>query len=249
MSVIYGIDVGGSGIKGAPVDMADGQLTKKRTRIATPRKSTPRAVLDVIDELLDGDEWRGPLGVAIPAVVVDGVAMTAANIDDKWIGTDVAAALKRRRGREVVVVNDADAAGLAEVRYGAGREASGVVMLLTFGTGVGSAVFVDGTLVPNTELGHLEFRGAAAELSIAARLVDDNELSLKKWTKRVNDYLGLVERVFSPQRIIFGGGISKRFEDYSRWLDTSCDVVPAKLRNRAGIVGAAVAAAVGKDGS
>ena len=204
-------------------------------------------MLDVIEELLAEDEWAGPLGVAIPAVVVGGVARTAANIDDSWIDTDVAAELSQRRGREVVVLNDADAAGLAEMRYGAGRAADGVVIVLTFGTGVGSGMFVDGALVPNTELGHMEFRGEAAELSTAARLVEDDEMSLKRWAKRVNRYLLLIHRVFSPQRIIMGGGISKQFEQFATWLDVGCEIVPAELRNQAGIVGAAVAASLGKD--
>ena len=225
-------------------------MASERTRIKTPRPSTPEAVYDVIDTLLDGDGWEGPVGVAIPAVVTNGVARTAANIDDAWIGTDVAAALTARRGVPVAVLNDADAAGLAEMRYGAGRGTSGVVIVLTFGTGVGSGIFVDGALVPNTELGHMEFRGKAAELSTAARLVEDDDMPLKKWAKRVNTYLGLIDRVFSPERIIFGGGISKQYDEYAGWLDVSCEVVPAELRNQAGIVGAAVAVAVavaGKD--
>jgi polyphosphate glucokinase len=248
MSVIYGVDVGGSGIKGAPVDLELGALTKRRTRIQTPKPSTPEAVFDVIEELLDAEAWKGPLGVAIPAVVVGGVAKTAANIDDAWIGTDVAGLLSQRRNRPVVVLNDADAAGVAEMRYGAGRDSHGVVIVLTFGTGVGSGMFVDGVLVPNTELGHMQFRGEAAELSTAARLVEDEDMPLKKWARQVDLYLKMVHRVFSPQRIIVGGGISKNFEDFAKWLDVGCEIVPAELRNQAGIVGAAVAAAsAGKD--
>lgn len=245
--MIYGVDVGGSGIKGAPVDVGKGELAKARNRIPTPQPSTPDAVLDVIDEILEGDAWDGPVGVAIPAVVVNGVARTAANIDDSWIGTDVAAALSARRGRAVTVLNDADAAAIAEMRFGAGRGTTGVVIVLTFGTGVGSGIFVDGVLVPNTELGHMEFRGDTAELSTAARLVEDDEMPIERWAKRVDRYLEMVYRVFTPQRIIFGGGISKRFDDFAEWLHVDCEIVPAELRNQAGIVGAAVAAATRKD--
>lgn len=242
MNVEYGVDVGGSGVKSAPVDVSKGELLKKRTRIETPRPATPDAVFDVIETLVAGDQWEGPFGVAIPAIVVDGVARSAANIDETWIGTNVRDALTERCGRPVVVLNDADAAGLAEMRYGAGRGVSGVVIVLTFGTGVGSAVFVDGTLVPNTEFGHLEFMGGAAELKTAARLVEDEDVSLKKWLKRVDAYLDMLERVFSPSRIIFGGGISKRFESFAEKLHVECEVVAAELRNQAGIVGAALAA-------
>jgi len=243
MRSIFGVDVGGSGVKGALVDIESGKLLTDRKRIPTPAPSTPDAVIEVIAALVDGQVWDGPLGVAIPSVVVNGVALTAANIDDAWIGTDVAVAVKAVCGRETVVTNDADVAGIAEMRCGAGRDTDGVVILLTFGTGVGSAMFVDGTLVPNTEFGHLEFEGDAAELSTAARLVDDDELSMKMWAKTVDDYLAMLYRVFTPQLIIFGGGISKKFEQYGKWISVPCPVVPARLRNNAGIVGAAVAAA------
>lgn len=243
MRVVFGIDVGGSGVKGAPVDVDAGEMLRRRRRIPTPQPSTPDAVFDVIEELVAGQEWEGALGVAIPTVVVDGVAKSAANIDESWIGTDVRAGLAARLGRPVVVLNDADAAGLAEMRFGAGNGRRGVVIVLTFGTGVGSAVFVDGRLVPNTEFGHLEFMGDDAEHSTAARLVEDDELSLKKWAKRVDRYLDGLYRVFTPQLMVLGGGISKRFDDFSKWLKVDCDVVPAALRNQAGIVGAALAAA------
>lgn len=243
MRVLVGVDVGGSGVKSAPVDVDAGELLRKRTRIPTPQPSTPDAVFDVIETLVTSEDAEGPVGVAIPTVVVDGVARSAANIDDAWIGTDVRSALQSRLGRPVAVLNDADAAGMAEMRFGAGKGRRGVVIMLTFGTGVGSAVFVDGRLVPNTEFGHLEFMGDDAEHTTAARLVEEDELSLKKWAKYVDKYLEGLHRVFTPQLIIFGGGISKRFDDFSKWLKVGCDVVPATLRNRAGIVGAAVAAA------
>jgi polyphosphate glucokinase len=243
MRVIFGVDVGGSGVKGAPVDVDAGDLTRKRTRIPTPKPSTPDAVFDVIEKLVAGEDWKGPLGVAIPTVVVDGVARSAANIDKSWIGTDVRGALESRCGRPVVVLNDADAAGVAEMRFGVGHSRRGVVIMLTFGTGVGSAVFVDGRLVPNTEFGHLEFMGRDAELSTAARLVKDDDMSLAAWAGHVRDYLDGLVRVFTPQLIIFGGGISKRFDDFAHLIEVGCEVVPAELRNQAGIVGAALAAA------
>ncbi len=173
MQVQFGVDVGGSGVKGAPVDVVDGQLTAKRVRVATPRPATPDAVYDTIQQVLEAHRWEGDVGVAVPAVVIDGVARTAANIDPSWVDTKVRDELERRIGARVAVLNDADAAGLAEMRYGAGRGVPGVVILLTFGTGVGSAVFVDGTLVPNVELGHMEFDGDIAEATTAARLVED----------------------------------------------------------------------------
>lgn len=243
MRVLVGVDVGGSGVKSAPVDVDAGALLRKRTRIPTPQPSTPDAVFDVVVSLVANEDAAGPVGVAIPTVVVDGVARSAANIDDAWIGTDVRAALTSRLDRPVAVLNDADAAGMAEMRFGAGRDRRGVVIVLTFGTGVGSAVFVDGRLVPNTEFGHLEFMGDDAEHSTAARLVEEDEVSLRKWAKRVDKYLDGLYRVFTPQLIVFGGGISKRFDDFSRWLKVDCEVVPASLRNQAGIVGAALAAA------
>ena len=240
MTTVFGVDVGGSGIKGAPVDVEKGHLLTDRLRIPTPKPATPDAVFTTIEEILDQSEWDGPLGVCIPAVVVNGVAKTAANIDAAWIGTDAASLLEKRCGRPVTVINDADAAGLAEMRFGAGRGIDGVVLILTLGTGVGSALFVDGTLVPNTELGHIHYKRRVAERSVAARLVEDEDMELKRWTKRLNGYLGMIHRAFFPSRIILGGGISKEFDVWGEWLDVPCEVVPAQLRNQAGIVGAAL---------
>ena len=199
MQVLFGVDVGGSGVKGAPVDLVDGRLTGERVRIATPRPATPDAVYGTIEQVLEAHGWDGDVGVAVPAVVVDGVARTAANIDPSWVDTKVRDELERRIGARVAVLNDADAAGLAEVRYGAGRGVPGVVILLTFGTGVGSALFVDGTLVPNVELGHMEFDGDIAEATTAARLVEDEGLSLKKWGRQVNRLLLRIHRVVHPE--------------------------------------------------
>ncbi len=232
---------GAPGIKGAPVDLKAGKLTADRIRIATPSPATPAAVYDVIEELLARHGWKGDLGVAVPSVVVDGVARTAANIDASWVDTHVGEDLERRLGQRVAVVNDADAAGLAEMRFGAGHGVDGVVILLTFGTGVGSGLFVDGTLVPNVELGHMEFEGDIAEATTAARLVEDGGLTIEQWAPRVDRLLDLIQRMFTPRRIIVGGGISKRFEEFAPFLDVECEVVAAKLRNNAGIVGASVA--------
>ena len=241
MQVRFGVDVGGSGVKGARVDIVKGRLKGERLRIATPRPATPEAVYDTIEQVLEGHGWDGDVGVAVPAVVIDGVARTAANIDPTWVDTKVRDELERRIGARVAVLNDADAAGLAEVRFGAGRGVPGVVILLTFGTGVGSAVFVDGTLVPNVELGHMEFEGDIAEATTAARLVEDRGLSIEAWAPRVNRLLHRIHRVFTPQRVIVGGGICKRFTDFAGHFDVDCEVVVAELRNNAGIVGAAAA--------
>ncbi len=241
MPIVLGIDVGGSGIKGAPVDIETGDMLEKRYRITTPRPATPSNVIDVAMAVAGHFAWEGPIGLALPAVVQRGVVRTAANIHSSWIDVDARALLEQQTGCPFVVLNDADAAGIAEMRFGAGVEADGVVLMLTFGTGIGSSVFIDGVLVPNTELGHTEFRGGLAEHYAAARLVEDDEMDLHWWASRVNEYLHYIERVLFPDLIIFGGGISKRFADFSDVLQTRARVVPANLRNNAGIVGAAIA--------
>lgn len=235
-----GIDVGGSGIKAAPVDLETGERLVKRRRIPTPDPSTPEAVYAVIDELVAHFAWTGPVGCAIPAVVRSGVAYTAANIDDSWIGTDAGTELANRLQLPVTLLNDADAAGLAENMLGVARDLSGVVLLLTLGTGIGSALFTDGVLVPNTELGHLEFKGEDAELYAAARLVAAG-LPEREWAARLNEFLHYVEQVLPPDHFILGGGISKNFDQYSDLLDTQATITPARFRNRAGIIGAALA--------
>lgn len=238
-----GIDIGGSGVKGAPVDLDTGELTAKRRRIKTPRPSTPQAVIEVVKEVVDHHGWTGPVGVTVPSVVIGGVVHSAANIDDGWIGFPAEQAFEDALGVDVVVLNDADAAGMAEAHYGAARDHAGVCILLTFGTGIGSALLVDEVLSPNTEFGHLEFRGMEAEDYAAARLVERDHMDVGWWASRVNEFLQHIDRIFSPQTIVFGGGISKRFDDFSHLFDTNADVVPAELRNNAGIVGAAMAAA------
>jgi polyphosphate glucokinase len=236
-----GIDVGGSGVKGAPVDLTTGQLIGDRYRIATPSPSTPESVVSTIVDVVRFHTWQGPVGVAIPGVVEDGVALTAANIDKAWIGFDARSALTEALGSPVVVINDADAAGVAEARFGAAKDHPGVCLLLTFGTGIGSALIIDGILVPNTEFGHLEFRGMEAEAYAAGRLVERDNMHIDWWALRVNELLQHLDLVLSPRTIVFGGGISKRFEEYAGVFDTRATVVPARLRNNAGIVGAAIA--------
>lgn len=237
-----GIDIGGSGVKGAIVDVATGSLASDRHRIPTPQPSTPQAVLSVVEDICRFHEWSGPIGVTVPAVVMNGVVKTAANIDDEWIDFDAESALTTQLERAVVVLNDADAAGLAEMRYGAARDATGVCIVLTFGTGIGSAILNDGVLVPNSELGHLHFRGMEAEQYAAGRLVKRENMDIAWWSERVNELLQHIDFILSPQTIVFGGGISKRFATIAPHLRTRATVVPAQLRNNAGIVGAAMAA-------
>ena len=239
---LLGIDIGGSGIKGAPVDLERGELVQSRHRIVTPEPATPDAVADVVGEVARFFEWRGPIGCTFPAVVQHGVVWSAANVDKSWIGVDGQALFQRTTGCPLVLLNDADAAGLAEMKFGAGQGQPGVVMMLTFGTGIGSALFINGQLVPNTELGHVELRGKDAELRAAARIREEKGLSWKRWTKRVNEYLAMIEKLFSPDLIIFGGGVSKEHGKFFQYLESRAPVVPAVLFNEAGIVGAALAA-------
>jgi polyphosphate glucokinase len=242
MAKSFGIDIGGSGVKGAVVDVKAGELTTDRHRIKTPRPSTPEAVLDVAAEIVAHAGWSGAVGCAVPSVVRNGIVETAANIDDSWIGRDGRAMLAERTNSRVWLLNDADAAGLAEVRFGAGKGEDGLVLVLTFGTGIGSALFYRGSLVPNSELGHLEFRGMEAEHYAAARLVEKDDMKVDWWASRVNEFLQHLDLVLNPDLMIFGGGISKRFSDFEDILETKARLRPAKLRNNAGIVGAALAA-------
>ncbi len=242
MNRALGIDIGGSGIKGAIVDLTTGKLLTERHRVPTPEDSHPTAVMGIVTELAAFHGWEGRIGVAVPAVVLDGIVQTAANVSDAWIGFDVPQAAKHL-GFDAVALNDADAAGLAEVAFGAARKLQGVVLLLTFGTGIGSALIHNGVLLPNTELGHLEYKGDDIEKYAAARLVKRDGRDLDWWGSRVNEVLQYVEMLLTPDTIVFGGGISKRFKEFSHMFDTRARVVPAKLRNNAGIVGAALSAA------
>jgi polyphosphate glucokinase len=240
--ISFGIDIGGSGVKGAAVDLATGDLASKRFRVDTPDPSTPSKVIDAVGEILGRYSWDRPVGVTIPATIVDGVVFTAPNIDSNWIELDARSVMRDQLGLRVSVINDADAAGLAEVRYGQDDNDQGVVLVLTFGTGIGSALFNNGALLPNTELGHLEFHGMIAEAYAAGRLVKRDNMDIRWWAERVNEYLQYVETLLTPDKIVFGGGISKRFDEFGQFLDTRAEVVPARLRNNAGIVGAAMIA-------
>lgn len=237
-----GIDIGGSGIKGAPVDTVTGSLKAGRHRIPTPQPSTPAAVIATTAEVVEFFAWDGPIGVTFPSVIQGGIVKTAANVDKAWIGAPGRELLQEALGRPVALLNDADAAGLAEMRFGSGRGVGGVVVMLTFGTGIGSGLFLDGVLVPNTELGHLEMHGMDAEHYAAGRLQEDDGLSYDVWGDRVNEYLNYIHRLVWPDLIIVGGGISKEWDEWSGRLSVPTRVVPALLRNEAGIVGAAVAA-------
>ncbi|MDH3915787.1 MAG: ROK family protein [Chromatiales bacterium] len=243
MASAFGIDIGGSGIKGAPVDLDEGRLAAERHRIPTPVPSTPRAVGAVVRELLDHFGWDGPAGCTFPAVVKDGVTHTAANVDEAWIDCRADEMLSSISGRDLHLINDADAAGIAEVRYGAARNTRGVVIVLTLGTGIGSAIFLDGRLLPNTEFGHLEIRGKAAERRASDRVRKDAELDWPKWAARVEEYLRTMEDLFWPDLFVIGGGVSKRHDHFLPHIDIRTPVVPASLRNDAGIIGAALRAA------
>ncbi|MET0894243.1 MAG: polyphosphate--glucose phosphotransferase [Acidimicrobiia bacterium] len=243
MASVLGIDVGGTGIKGAPVDIATGKLLADRFRILTPQPATPDAVSEVVGQLAQHFDWKGTAGATFPAVMKGGVAQTAANVDQSWIGTDAAAAFSAAIGAPVVVVNDADAAGLAEMEFGAGKGVSGVVMMVTLGTGIGSALFLDGALVPNTELGHLKMGKKDAERVAAESVREKKQLSWKEWSMRLDDYFQMLDHLFAPDLIIVGGGISKKSDKFlPRLKQVKAEIVPAQLLNEAGIVGAAVAA-------
>lgn len=244
MSEALGIDIGGTGIKSAVVDIGSGQLTTERSRVLTPHPSTPDAVAEVVAKIVADLNWTGPVGATFPAVIQHGVARSAANVDGSWIGTDVDACFtSAAHGADgVYVLNDADAAGIAEVRFGAAKDVPGVVILLTFGTGIGSALLMDGRLVPNTELGHLELDGHDAEKRAAASVRDEHNMSYKDWAKRVERYMQHVERLFTPDLFVVGGGVSKDADKWVPRLELNTPVKAAELLNDAGIVGAAIAA-------
>ena len=238
----FGVDIGGTGIKGAPVDLATGELTAERHRILTPQPATPEAVTAVVAEVIDHFGWKGPVGCTFPAVVKHGVTLSAANLDDAWIGLDADALLTDRLGMDVHVLNDADAAGVAEMAFGVGKGQPGVVVMVTLGTGIGSALFLDGKLVPNTEFGHLELDGHDAETRASERARIEGELSWKKYAKRLDAYLDHLEMLLTPDLIVLGGGGAKKADKFLPLLSSKARVVPALLGNDAGIVGAAMAA-------
>jgi polyphosphate glucokinase len=238
----FGIDVGGSGIKGGIADLDTGLLVGDRVKLLTPQPATPSAVAKTIAAVVKEFGWTGPLGVTYPGVVTDGIVQTAANVDRAWIGTNAREVISAELdGQQVTVLNDADAAGLAEERYGAGKDKTGLVVLLTFGTGIGSALIHNGTLIPNTEFGHLEVGGKEAEKRAASSVSDKNEWSYKRWTKEVTRVLIAIENAIWPDLIIAGGGISRKADQWVPLLENRTPVVPAALLNTAGIVGAAMA--------
>lgn len=239
----FGIDVGGSSVKGGTVDLATGALIGDRIKIATPQPSTPEAVAGTVAEIVDRAGWEGDVGITLPSVVRAGVACSAANVDKAWIGTNAKALFSERLGaRKVVVLNDADAAGIAEDAHGAGRDVDGVVVLLTFGTGIGSAVLHNGSLLPNTEFGHIEVDGKEAEHRAASSVKVEKNLGYKAWSKEVTRVLERIEALLWPDLFIAGGGISRKHEKWIPHLTNRTEVVPAALLNTAGIVGAAMAA-------
>lgn len=238
---ILGIDIGGSSIKAAPVNPVNGTLASERLRIETPQPATPQNVARVISEVIDHFEWTGKVGCGLPSVVRDGVALTAANIDSTWIGTDVSQLLQQQTGLDFTVLNDADAAGLAEMHYGAGKKASGTTIIVTAGTGLGTALFRDNTLLPNCELGHITLQGQDAETIASAAVRTRLNLSYSDWAQRFDSYLLRLEELFWPDLFIIGGEISKDYLQFSSHLTVKTQTVPAALRNHAGIVGAAAA--------
>lgn len=239
-----GIDIGGSAVKGAPVDVLKGRLVAERFRVEMPRRSTPDAVASCVVEIVNHFQWKGPIGCTFPAVIKDGVMLSAANVDKSWVGFNGQRLFKKRTHRPVIVINDADAAGIAEMQFGAGKGHREVVFVLTFGTGIGSSIFVEGVLLPNSELGHLEVRGKDGEKRAAARVRTEKGLTWKQWAFVVNEYLERIDLLFSPDLIIIGGGVSKRYDKFFPYLRSQAKLVPARLFNDAGIVGAALAARV-----
>lgn len=235
-----GIDIGGSGVKGAIVDLTRGELAGERIRFETPSASTPANVAPLVANIVKELKWTGPVGCTYPGIVYHGIIKTAANLDKSWIDTNGVRLFERATGRPVKLLNDADAAGIAEMSYGAGRNQPGVTIMLTFGTGIGSAIFLDGKLLPNTEFGHLPVRGKPAEHRAAARIRKEEGLSWEEWAERVNEYLALMEFFFSPDLFIIGGGVSKKYDRFMHLLRTRARVVSAQLLNEAGIIGAAM---------
>ena len=238
---ILGIDVGGSGIKGAPVNIQTGQLMAERVRIKTPERAEPEPVAKVVDQIARSFDWKAPIGIGFPAPIKGGMAMMAANISEKWIGTNADELFTRVTGCSCTMINDADAAGLAEMAFGAGRGQTGTVIMVTLGTGIGSAIFFSGRLLPNTEFGHIEMEGMDAELRASDAARQREDLSWKKYARRLDRYLKMMEKLFWPDLFIIGGGISKESEKFLPMLDIKTPVVPAQLLNQAGIIGAALA--------
>jgi polyphosphate glucokinase len=239
---ILGIDIGASGIKGAPVDTELGSLLAERYRLPTPEIAKPGPMIELIGTIASHFKWSGGIGCGFPGVIIDGITLTAANLHQKWVGLDAARQIAEKTACPVCLINDADAAGLAEMKFGAGRGHMGVVLIVTIGTGLGTALFTNGHLLPNSELGHIELGGEEAEWRASDAARKREELSWKKWGERFNRYLQELEKLVSPNLIILGGGSSKRFNEYNQYLKVRAKIVPAQLLNDAGIVGASLAA-------
>ncbi|MDM4761964.1 ROK family protein [Galbitalea sp. SE-J8] len=248
-SPALGVDIGGTGIKGAVVDTETGELTSDRIKLPTPPGGEPdgivATVVEIVEQLGAGLSADAPVGVCFPAVVKHGRTMSAANVSDRWIGLEAETLFEKALGRDIQFVNDADAAGYAEVRYGAAKDRGGLIMLTTLGTGIGTALIYNGVLVPNTELGHLELRGKDAELRAAYSAKERRNLSWRAWAKQLQRYYATLERLFSPDLFIVGGGVSKNYEEFFPLLELNTEIVPAALRNNAGILGAAALAVPG----
>jgi polyphosphate glucokinase len=239
---ILGIDIGGSGIKGAPINTKNGKILEARFRIETPETSSPEAVAEVVKKIVKNFKWKGPVGCGYPGVIQNGIVRTAANVDKAWIDTNINKLLSHKTGLPVFAINDADAAGLAEMKFGAGKNKNGVVLLLTIGTGIGTVLFSNGKLVPNLEMGHIELHGEDAEKYCSDAVRKTLALSWEDWGKRFNEYLQVMEALLWPDLIILGGGASKKTENFMKFLKVRAKVVPATLLNEAGLVGAALAA-------
>lgn len=241
---VLGIDIGGTGIKSAPVDIERGELTEERYRLETPRPANPEKMLEAIHGMIQHWNWEGEVGCGFPGVIKNGAVYTAANLSKKWIGVNIKEEIEKISSCKVHVINDADSAGLAEMKFGAGKKfnahGGGVVLVVTLGTGIGTALFVDGNLVHNTEFGHIEIGGRDAETRAAAIHREKEKLSWKKWGKRVNKYLQNMEKLLSPDLIVIGGGVSKKVDKFFKHIDVKAEIVPAEMRNDAGIVGAAL---------
>ena len=238
---VLGIDVGGSGIKGAPVDLETGQLLEERVRIKTPKKAEPEPVAEVVAKIAKSFDWKGPIGIGFPAPIKAGEVLMAANISDKWVGINADELLTNATGCDCTMINDADAAGLAEMKFGAGKDHKGTVVMLTLGTGIGTAFFHRGCLLPNTEFGHLDINGKDAEHRASDAVRQRENLSWKKYARRLNRFMAEIEKLFWPDLFIIGGGISKKSENYVPLLKIKTPVVPAQFLNEAGILGAALA--------
>ncbi|AOZ72754.1 polyphosphate glucokinase [Boudabousia tangfeifanii] len=245
MEIAFGIDIGGSGIKGAPVNLATGEFAEERYRIPTPQPSTPEAVTEVCAELVDHFQLdpQTPVGITFPAPVKNDTVRFIANLDQSWTGVNVAEIMEARLGRKVVAVNDADAAGFAEAALGAAKDVPGLVLVTTLGTGIGSALIYNGQLIPGSELGHLKIRGKSAEKRAAASVREKKKLTWPEWIERLQEYYSYLDMLFTPDLMVVGGGVSKKHEKFLPKLELNCPIVPAKLLNTAGIVGAAALAA------